>query len=658
MVNPVNSSVYDGTSANTTPANPINDPGLENRQGLNTFDLSAQNAFTARYGEITPFFYGVGVPDDRTTLKPSHMLRTYTFGSPLLSTMRMHVQNFSVPLSAIMPNTWDLIYKNPVKGVDVPDDALCSFDFAAFFTSMVSYFESVYAAYTAASSADKPQIIFNAIPSVMLFTSVFSSGGLLHYLGISTPHSVYILDKEFDKAFNQIVTAFADFDADKTVFIMPLVDGYSKYLVPTASSLRSFLYSALEYPDAFYNYSQADLGDAFISAVLSGIYNLVNTFRGYTGRLSKFQVNLYKVVAYQMICSQYFTNDHVDDIYTSKLWLQNMQSLAFAPYGTTMSVNDLTFGYNGLRVPYDVFSSHYLSKLVQVISNRSNAHFNSALYFFCNLFSYRRSLKYGDYFNSSRTQPLAVGDVTAPVVGNKVSAIDTTKSISYQRFLNAVNRAGSYIKDYVKSIFGVRPEQTEPMPNFLSRETHILGKDEIDNTADAQGNVVTNIMDVDSRFAFDVYLDIPSIILGLVSFDVVGCYASVTEKDNFHLNRFDMFNPFLQNIGDQSVSLQELNPTAAAERVYGYQVRNAEYKFKVNQCHGGFTYNLPSWLFKFDKDEILNISSESIRSDVSDLDEFYKSLTYGSPAGYYHFIISMTNEVKSNRRMQFEPNIL
>lgn len=658
MVNPVNSSVYDGTSAHTTPANPINDPGVENRQGLNTFDLSAQNAFTARYGEITPFFYGVGVPDDRITLKPSHMLRTYTFGSPLLSTMRMHVQNFSVPLSAIMPNTWDLIYKNPVKGVDVPDDALCSFDFAAFFTSMVSYFESVFVAYSAASSGDKPQIIFNSIPSVMLFTSVFSSGGLLHYLGITTPHSVYILDKEFDKAFNQIVTAFVDFDADKTVFIMPLTDGYSKYLIPTASSLRSFLYSALEYPDAFYNYSKADLGEAFISAVLSGIYNLVNTFRAFGTRQPFFNVNLYKVVAYQMICAQYFTNDHVDDIYTSKLWLQNMQALAFAPFGSSMSVNDLTFGYNGLRVPYDVFSSHYLSKLVEVISNRSNAHFNSALYFFCNLFSFRRSLKYGDYFNSSRTQPLAVGDVTAPVVGNKVSAIDTTKSISYQRFLNAVNRAGSYIKDYVKSIFGVTPEQIEPMPNFLSRETHILGKDEIDNTADAQGNVVTNIMDTDSRFAFDIFVDTPSIILGLITFDVVGCYSRVTEKDNFHINRFDMFNPFLQNIGDQSVSLQELKPTSAATSVYGYQVRNAEYKFKVNQCHGGFTYNLPSWLFKFDKDEVSYISSESIRSDVSDLDEFYKSLTYGSPAGYYHFIISMTNEVKSNRRMQFEPNIL
>lgn len=655
MVNPVNSSVYDGTSANTTPSNPINDPGVENRQGLNTFDLSAQNAFTARYGEITPFFYGVGVPDDRTTLKPSHMLRTYTFGSPLLSTMRMHVQNFSVPLSAIMPNTWDLIYKNPVKGVDVPDAALCAFDLSSFWNSMIQYFASV----EAVSDPTNKLNVMHALPAVMLFNSVFSVGGLLHYLGISAPRgsagTQYDLDKSFDTAFNKITDALAKLPAGSRTFI-DLPNGYRKYIYPTASSVRSFLYCALEYPDIFLTYNNsAELNDLVYSAILPAISDLITEYTEYDTIQNRFTVNLYKVIAYQMICAQYFTNDHVDDVYTSKLWLQNMQSLV---YSTSMGLDDLSFSYNGVRVNYDVFSQHYLVKLLGALRSLDGPNFSNALYFFCNLFSFRRSLKYGDYFNSSRTQPLAVGDVTAPVVGNKVSAIDTTKSISYQRFLNAVNRAGSYIKDYVKSMFGVTPEQTEPMPNFLSRETHILGKDEIDNTADAQGNVVTNIMDVDSRFAFDIYVDIPSIILGLVTFDVVGCYQRVTEKDNFHLNRFDMFNPFLQNIGDQSVNLQELRPEVSPDSVFGYQVRNAEYKFKVNQCHGGFVYNLPSWLFKFDDRSVDNISSESIRSDVSDLDEFYKSLVYGSFAGYFHFIISMTNEVKSNRRMQFEPNIL
>lgn len=649
-LNPVNSSAYDGTSANTTPSNPINDPSVENRQGLNTFDLSAQNAFTARYGEITPYFYSVGVPDDRTTLKPSHMLRTYTFGSPMLSTMRMHVQNFSVPLSAIMPNTWDLIYKNPVKGVDVPDAALCSFDFKAFYSSL----QLALASFDNAAE-NRELNIFRAIPTIMLFTSAFSKGGLLNYLGICPSLYYDDVDKTFDSFFSTLENALAG--VSTMTFKLDLGNGYTKVVRATASSVRSFLYCSLEYPDVFFEAKALpDTNNGLLSAIITALDTLLTDYIQFSvGIVESFKVNLFKVISYQMICAQYFTNDHVDDVYTSKLWLQNMQSLV---YTSSMSVDDLSFAYNGVRVNYDVFSQHFLVKLLGYLRDFSLPNYANALYFFCNLFSYRRSLKYGDYFNSSRTQPLAVGDVTAPVVGNKVSAIDTTKSISYQRFLNAVNRAGSYIKDYVKSIFGVSPEQTEPMPNFLSRETHVLGKDEIDNTADAQGNVVTNVIDTDSRFAFDIYVDTPSVIIGLVTFDIVGCYQRVTEKDNFHINRFDMFNPFLQNIGDQSVSLQELDSTAKPDEVFGYQVRNAEYKFKVNQCHGGFAYNLPSWLFKFDKDVVKNISSESIRSDVADLDDFYKSLTYGSPAGYFHFIISMTNEVQSNRRMQFEPNIL
>lgn len=185
-MNPINSSAHDGVTANTTPSNPINDPGVTNRQGLNTFDLTAQNALTARYGEITPFFYSVGVPDDRTTLQPSHMLRTYTFGSPLLSTMRMHVQNFSVPLSAIMPNTWDLIYKNPVRGDDVPDDALCGVNLYTLQTHLAQCLFNLHASITALDTVDKKfAAALKALPYMMLYYNAFSVGGLFHYLGIS-----------------------------------------------------------------------------------------------------------------------------------------------------------------------------------------------------------------------------------------------------------------------------------------------------------------------------------------------------------------------------------------------------------------------------------------------------------------------------------------
>ncbi len=686
-MNPVNSFKVDGTSANTTPSNPINDPGVSVKQGLNTFDLSGINAFTARFGEITPYFYTVAVPNDRTTLHPSHQLRTYTFGSPLLSAVRMHVQNFSVPLSSLMPNSWEYIYKTPVKGTDIPDDALCYFylaQFAQAFYGHLKYFKnfvtSVY-----------PELLFTWISSVMLYHSMFGRGSLLNYLGINSCYESYDsessddIDRRFDIAFDILMNSISSIDSDEIICSFYTPD-YSKLVkvFPSRSSVRDFLYMSLSYAECFIGAKKTDiivssLHPTFKSALETFLTTLCN-FSPYQARIDYGDiapVNLYKVIAYQQICAQYFSNDHIDNVYSSKLWMSNQYSLMRSAYHVNRNSSDF-YSVNGVNVLYDTYSSHYLNygisffdnittieSLLDVLANSDSVGY---YHFLINTFTFQNSLKYGDYFIGARSQPLAVGDVSISVSNSKVSAVDTTKGITYQRFLNAVNRAGSYIKDYVKSIFGVSPEQSEPMPNFLSRETFIIGKDEIDNTSgvlnsdgvSSQGNVVTNLIDTDGRFAFDIFVDTPSVILGLVSFDAIGCYKFVTEKDNYHIDRYDMFNPMLQNIGDQSIEKSELLPDTPKGNTFGYQVRNAEYKFKVNQCHGGFAYNLPSWLFINDvqRQQMLHISPYVIRHLPSDFDKFYTSLTYGSQAGYFHFILQMNNEVKSNRRMQYEPSIL
>lgn len=127
-MNPINSSATDGQQVGVSPANPINDPNFSSNQGSNTFDLQYQNLLTARYGEITPFFYYTGLGRDRVSLQSSQDLRTYTLASPLMSSLRMKKAYFSVPLKAIMPNTWNYLFVNPVKGNDVPDNAYCYVD--------------------------------------------------------------------------------------------------------------------------------------------------------------------------------------------------------------------------------------------------------------------------------------------------------------------------------------------------------------------------------------------------------------------------------------------------------------------------------------------------------------------------------------------------
>lgn len=681
-MNPINSSATNGQQVGVSPSNPINDPNFSSRQGSNTFDLSYQNLLTARYGEITPFFAMSALGRDRIELRSSIDLRTYTLAAPLMSQVRLKKSFFSVPMKAIMPNSWDYLFVNPVKGNDVPDDAYC-------FVDLLELAHAVCSSGIKTTSAGIHEI--HTFRAFMLVYLIFSKGGLLDYLGISTSQFVdgfdfgealrsYPSTQDMTLATNSIDGLF-DALCDWLLFGKEQVNVELRYHLDdftkssSASSLvikdlktgkfdrsylRDFFYTFFQHPEASLVTATGGNNGGFTSfcTVLSNtMQNLITYLEELSNNGVSCNVNLYKVIAYHMAVSQFYSNDHVDNVYSASLWLDNMRSLI---YKVSRIQQSDTFVLNGVPVRYDVFSNHFLMLLVNDISDLApgSTYADELMCFWYNLFTFRNSLRYGDYFNSSRPQPLAVGDVNVPVVGSNVSVIDINKNLHIQRFLNAVNRVGSNIVDYAKGIFGYRPQAVDPAPNFISEEYFIIGKDEIDNNADDQGTVNTNLVSQDSRFAFDVNITDPSIIIGLCSFEVLGAYPYTIEKDNFHRDRYDMFNPFLQHIGDQKVSRLELGFVDSEDVPFGYQVRYAEYKFRYPQQHGGFNdQGCALWSLAY-KNRTDFLSEDFIRSYPVDFDKFYKSLAYCSLANYFHFQISFQNSVQANRAMDYQPTLL
>ena len=671
MYNPNTQISKDGQDVGTSPQNNLNDPSFQTNQGSNTFSLSFQNLITARYGEITPFNYMTCIGRDRIRLNSSHDLRSYTLQSPLMSSLRMRKSNFSVPISAIMPYTYKYLKVNPVKGSDVPDDAYCFIDLVRFVYSLASSdFQPVDSRF---------QFLFKKF---LLLYLLLSKGSLLDYLGVSLsgilPDTFKIVDLDctsVDTLFDKIVELSVNSDTASTD-----TQFYIRYSTTdfttgegerqdtilyggSLSSVRDCYLSMFEHPDF-----ELTIGNTLKTDILPYIQGFVSFLKNFlfsTIYSSKdsispsyrpFNVNLYKLVAYQMSCAQFYTNDNVDNVYNSDLWLDNQRSL-IAPL-----ISDTSFIYNGVRVLYDVFSNHYLT-LDGAIYDFNNLPFNDKVvklvYFWINLLSFRRSLRYGDYFNGARTQPLAVGNVDVPVVANNVSVIDINRNLHMQRFLNAVNRTKSTIYDYCRGIFGYTPTKLNPTPSCISTETLFVGSDEIENTAQEQGTINTNLRAAQSHFEYDVSLTDDCIILGMISFECTSSYDKSVERDNFHINRFDEFIPELQHIGDQEVYPVERNARDFNRlSAFGYQVRYAEYKFKFNQMHGGFTYNLPSWAFITDVDRTEHLDEDSIRSYPAEFDKFYKSLNYSSLAGYYHFQISFANNIDANRPMDYQPRLL
>lgn len=379
-----------------------------------------------------------------------------------------------------------------------------------------------------------------------------------------------------------------------------------------------------------------------------------------------FYVNPCRIAAYQLSVAEYMSNDSVDNLFTAQLYMQNMRAIMFPSVDGITS--EPTFDYNGVATEYDLFTTGAFEKAWFDTSNSSFV--QRVLPFLANFLIMRRSLRYGDYFATARPQLLANGQLGIPVDSDgMVRPLDVTKNLVLQRFLNAVNWVGSRFVNYMTSIFGVKPQLTDPHPVFIAHRKTPLQREFINNTADNQGKQVTNLKGETDNHAFDVFIDDFGVIIGVLSFDALPAYPSGIDRNYHNGDRYSIFNAMLQNVGDQPVLVSELTGVLGeqGDLPFGYSVRYAEYKFGITRAHGAFVNSLPGyamiypWTNLDDGKTLYNdvrINPDFIRDKPFFFDQFFASRSGFSPAEYYHFIVSVQNEHHAARKMQYQPPVL
>lgn len=100
----------DSPNKATQPSKAVNDMQVFVNRNRNTFDLSYFNYKTQRFGQYEPFFVMEGVPGDTIPLHSSHQVRSLPMKSPFLSSLTLSKDYFMVPMQAILPNTWEMIF--------------------------------------------------------------------------------------------------------------------------------------------------------------------------------------------------------------------------------------------------------------------------------------------------------------------------------------------------------------------------------------------------------------------------------------------------------------------------------------------------------------------------------------------------------------------
>lgn len=677
MENP--SGAVDGNSQNTPTANVP--------RTFSTFPLKYHFYDTHRFGEYHPHYVEDSVKNDKLPIRSSHNVMSYTLKAPLMQDITMYKDYFSVSMEAILPLNWEKFFDNPVRGDDVSNDVGPTVEnFWQKVANLVTGLGNSLAQIVNDQSTTDITALQATLRYLVILEYFYSNGSLMASLGCHGAPYVQCWDDtlkvSFDKIFDKYISAIVGCLNADSYFTLN-VDGYTydvvKYFNPEAFNAKSIEFRhalSLIRDNPAFTITDASFSDSVKSAI-SGIFSNVSIVP--VGAAVPF--NTSRLWAYQLCCAHYYSNDHIDFVYSAELFRQLIGNYMLQQSGSGYT-NFRVFTRNGITYQYDYLSAHFCSLFLSTYVTTSGigsytglltASSGSAfaiLGYYSALFGYRRSLRYQDYFTGSRAQPLAVGSTGVTVAGNTVDVVDITRNIQRQRFLNAVNRVRHNFEGYLQGIFGGDvPAPDYHNPFFLASTQDTVFGQETENTGAGQLSqslaITTNLRSNGSRYMLEIHSDRPCIVIGITHYDLPRVYGKSMEREFLHVNRFDMFNPFMQYIGDQPVYLQELgiNPlgTNLSTMVnFAYSLRHMEYKQRYNQAAGGFIENLPGFAFlAVDQRGTQNtINPDWIRSVCSEFDSFYISLNGWSNGSYFHFIVDNYNDCSGQRPMAYAPSIL
>lgn len=694
----------------TKPTKAVNNTGTRVRLSHNTFDNSYFNFKTQRYGLLEPFFWKDCVAGDNEPFSNSHNVRSLPFASPILSPMKLNKDYFMVPKYAIQPHTWDYIFKNPNQGDDVPADSqnlfplVCSISISPEDSaSTVSIFDALESVSRTFRSGDHTSLDFLRL---LVLEPFFSSGSLLYNLGFKFNPVFRHIDSNtpisFDEYFDYVFRNFKAFSFTINFDDPDSVTGFRSVNFTTDSSSSSLsgaisvdLFTALSLLRSYFgnilNFSVDRFDDAGIPYVLDPVdYSVSGEVDGI---ISPFTINpldcvrLDNIVAYQYACAQYYVNPRVDFLYNAQLYRDNYIQLVRVAHGGSEShefVELSSFNLNGIPVLYDYFSLHYHWYAIKTylwsffradLFADDDSSALERLQRFCNpvmyLFSYREQLRFGNYFTDSRTQALGYGQPGSDTVvvndDMSISVTDLSQKLVLERFRSAVAHLDGSAEDYLATMFHEQLPPDYHYPKFIAHSEFAINGSEVSNTtSDNQGNIVTNLKSGDDTVEFNVVVNVPSIIIGISYISIPETYCQLKERQYFHGDRYDMFQPMLQYFGDQEIYNREVsdqipNPADA----YGYVSRNGEYKQRVSQVSGGFLTRLRSWIFTVDLPSFAGESAMprlaftqsplAIRAHDYEFNRFLSAQTGLSLGTGFHFIMQYNNKNVDNRPMDVNP---
>ena len=487
---------------------------LGNPQGTpshSNFPIHPHHYTTERFGIIDVCGVFNGIEGDEHDWRPAHELTTYTLSAPLMTPVYKEKDYVIVARQAILPLNWDKIHVQPNVGDDIDATRIGTSVKATGWTKFLQLIagkipEAVMTEVEAAETAEDLNAMLLAskhmLQSITTNESVFSYGSLLCKLGCSMAAlwrngEMKPWDIAMDDAMGYLV------GANSSIYGFEIQRGTEKTFVnlkvnkantpANTIGLREFLDICRENPSDF-QINWIAVSNTGTHATASELTDIMNDWTAVSEILQlgfadisvlryAEPVDLARLWAYQLAVAEYFTNSHVDYIYSAELY----RHYVFHIITSGGLANMQKFTWNGIGYEYDYLCAYYFelteSMVEATIANGDLTKLEAGFEYWASIFSYHRSLKYLDYFTGSKTRPLAVGDVTInPGVGGAINVIDVSRKGQAYKFYNAVNRIGRKADDYALGIMGVKQQHDWHNPLWLGSTRSGVNAEITDNT--------------------------------------------------------------------------------------------------------------------------------------------------------------------------------
>ncbi len=207
----------------------------------------------------------------------------------------------------------------------------------------------------------------------------------------------------------------------------------------------------------------------------------------------------------------------------------------------------------------------------------------------------------GNLYSSSATYAAdMVGSNSRPIAYDPNGTLKSFLSVSELREMSALQRfrerlmvGGRRIKEYIKSMFGIDiPDYRAQYPEFLGGGSIPITIGDVPQTSSTdatspQGNLAGRGVSANSVFVPTTFIPEYGFIIGVMVVRPRADYFQGLDRELTQMDYYDYFNPMFEHIGEQEVLKSELFGLGAnSDGLFGYQSRNADYKYYNNEIHG------------------------------------------------------------------------